>query len=80
MLQASVKVHAQQDNVAGVKIPKFEQLDVGSDTKMNLTGLGAGGQQVQATRKVQHCFARVYLFCTSRRLSAQQSVCGVLPL
>ena len=43
--------------MAGVKIPKFQQMDVGSDTKMNLTGLGAGGQQVQATRKVQHRFA-----------------------
>lgn len=48
---ASVKVHAQQDNVAGVRIPKFEQLDVKVESKMNLTGLGAGGQQVQATRK-----------------------------
>ena len=57
--------------MAGVKIPKFEQLDVGSDTKMNLTGLGAGGQQVQATRKVQpllRSVSRMYFccFCTSR--------------
>lgn len=36
--QASVKVHAQQDNVAGVKIPKFERLQSGGDTKMSLTG------------------------------------------
>ena len=50
--QATVKVHAQQDNVAGVKIPKFERLTLGTDTKMNLTGLGAGGQQIQQTRKV----------------------------
>jgi len=48
---ATVKVHAQTDNVAGVKLPKFEQLDSGSAAKMNLTGLGAGGQQVQVTRK-----------------------------
>ncbi len=52
LLQATVKVHAQTDNVAGVKLPKFEQLDSGSAAKMNLTGLGAGGQQVQVTRKV----------------------------
>lgn len=52
-LQATVKVHAQTDNVAGVKLPKFEQLDSGSGAKMNLTGLGAGGQQVQSTRKVR---------------------------
>ena len=51
-MQATVKVHAQTDNVAGVKLPKFEQLDSGSAAKMNLTGLGAGGQQVQVTRKV----------------------------
>lgn len=48
---ATVKVHAQTDNVAGVKLPKFEQLDSGSGAKMNLTGLGSGGQQVQSTRK-----------------------------
>ena len=38
--------------MAGVKIPKFERLTLGTDTKMNLTGLGAGGQQIQQTRKV----------------------------
>ena len=54
--QASVKVHAQQDNVAGVKIPKFEKSEhTKSDSKMNLTGLGKGGQQVQGTRKVGSC-------------------------
>ena len=52
-LQASVRVDAHQDNVAGVKIPKFEKKETaGSDSKMNLTGLGSGGQQVQGTRKV----------------------------
>lgn len=49
---ATVKVHAQQDNVAGVKIPKFEQLHTGGEnTKLSLTGLGAGGQQIQTCRK-----------------------------
>ncbi|KAK9814295.1 hypothetical protein WJX72_003555 [[Myrmecia] bisecta] len=48
---ASVKVAASQDNVAGVKIPKFERLGNGGETKMNLTGLGAGGQQIQTCRK-----------------------------
>ena len=53
-LQASVRVDAHQDNVAGVKIPKFEKKETtSSDSKMNLTGLGSGGQQVQGTRKVQ---------------------------
>jgi hypothetical protein len=36
------------DNVAGVKIPKFEQFTEGVDTKMALTGLGAGGKAIQA--------------------------------
>lgn len=49
--QASFKVHAQTDNVAGVKIPKFENMALGGDPKMDLTGLGAGGQQIQNCRK-----------------------------
>ncbi|DBA86446.1 hypothetical protein WJX79_009650 [Trebouxia sp. C0005] len=49
---ATVRVHAQQDNVAGVKIPKFEQLHTGGEgTKLSLTGLGSGGQQIQTCRK-----------------------------
>ncbi len=36
------------DNVAGVKIPKFEQFTEGVDNKMALTGLGAGGKAIQA--------------------------------
>ena len=48
-----MRVNAKTDNVAGVKIPKFEKIETtSSDSKMNLTGLGSGGQQVQATRKV----------------------------
>ena len=35
------------DNVAGVKIPKFEQVMEGVDNKMSLTGLGAGGKAIQ---------------------------------
>ena len=37
---------------AGVKIPKFEQLHTGGEnTKISLTGLGSGGQQIQTCRK-----------------------------
>ncbi len=38
---------------AGVKIPKFEQLHTGGEggTKLSLTGLGSGGQQIQTCRK-----------------------------
>ena len=53
-------MHAQTDNVAGVKLPKFEQLDSGSGAKMNLTGLGAGGQQVQSTRKVNSVWSHLH--------------------
>eukprot|EP00210_Caulerpa_lentillifera_P002092 g2007.t1 len=49
--QANVKVSAKTENVAGVKIPKFEQSSGTSDSKMELTGLGAGGQQIQNCRK-----------------------------
>ena len=55
---ASVRVRAATDNVAGVKLPRFETVvDSGSanggaaDSKMDLTGLGKGGAQVQACRK-----------------------------
>lgn len=43
------QVKASMDNVAGVKIPKFEQFTEGIDTKMALTGLGAGGKAIQAS-------------------------------
>jgi V-type H+-transporting ATPase subunit D len=55
---ASVRVRAATDNVAGVKLPRFETFveaqasgAAASDSKMDLTGLGKGGAQVQACRK-----------------------------
>ena len=50
--QAQVRVRAQTDNVAGVRIPKFEEVVTAGESKMALTGLGKGGQQVQQCRKV----------------------------
>ncbi|XP_039120149.1 LOW QUALITY PROTEIN: V-type proton ATPase subunit D-like [Dioscorea cayenensis subsp. rotundata] len=48
---ASVRVRARQENVAGVKLPKFEHFtDSASDTKNDLTGLARGGQQIQSCR------------------------------
>ena len=35
---ATMKVHASTDNIAGVKIPKFESFQEGGETKMELTG------------------------------------------
>lgn len=46
---ASVKVRSRQENIAGVKLPKFEHFTDG-ETKSDLTGLARGGQQVQACR------------------------------
>ncbi|KAL5546867.1 hypothetical protein UlMin_006554 [Ulmus minor] len=43
---ASLKVRSHQENVAGLKLPKFEYFTDG-DTKNALTGLARGGQQVQ---------------------------------
>ena len=47
---ASIKVRAKQDNVAGVKLPKFEHFVEAGETKNNLTGLARGGQQIQLCR------------------------------
>ncbi|KAI8473595.1 MAG: ATP synthase subunit D-domain-containing protein [Monoraphidium minutum] len=49
--RATLKVYSSVDNVAGVKIPKFESASQPGDTKMDLTGLGKGGQQIQSCRK-----------------------------
>uniref|UniRef100_A0A1D1ZNL9 V-type proton ATPase subunit D n=2 Tax=Auxenochlorella protothecoides TaxID=3075 RepID=A0A1D1ZNL9_AUXPR len=49
--QASIRVRATQDNVAGVKLPKFESFKEGADTKLALIGLGNGGKQIQDCRK-----------------------------
>lgn len=46
---ASLKVRSRQENVAGVKLPKFEYFTEG-ETKNDLTGLARGGQQIQLCR------------------------------
>ncbi|GLC45940.1 hypothetical protein PLESTF_000714700 [Pleodorina starrii] len=48
---AMVKVRGDLDNVAGVKIPRFESFVLPGESKMDLTGLGRGGQQLQNCRK-----------------------------
>ena len=47
--KAVIKVKAKTDNVAGVKLPKFEHVYEG-ESKNGLTGLGRGGQQIQLAR------------------------------
>lgn len=49
--QASVRVQLSQDNVAGVKLPRFEPVKQSGDPKLGLIGLGSGGKQVQECRK-----------------------------
>ncbi|KAE8669541.1 V-type proton ATPase subunit D [Hibiscus syriacus] len=46
---ANLKVRSRQENVAGVKLPKFEYFTEG-ESKNDLTGLARGGQQVQQCR------------------------------
>ncbi|KAI3502467.1 hypothetical protein L1887_30547 [Cichorium endivia] len=47
---ANVRVRSRQENVAGVKLPKFEYFTEGEMTKNDLTGLARGGQQIQGCR------------------------------
>lgn len=40
--RATLKVYSSQENVAGVKIPKFESVSEPGETKMELTGIWGG--------------------------------------
>ncbi|KAK7318694.1 hypothetical protein RJT34_03400 [Clitoria ternatea] len=48
--EASLRVRSRQENIAGVKLPKFDYTNDGGVTKNDLTGLARGGQQVQQCR------------------------------
>jgi len=48
--QASFKLKLGNDNVAGVQLPNFSQLNDNSKLPQELTGLGKGGRQVQECR------------------------------
>jgi len=48
-LTASVRVASRTDNVAGVKLPVFNQYDTGAEISENL-GLVGGGRKIQACR------------------------------
>ncbi|KAK3121117.1 hypothetical protein QOZ80_8BG0646340 [Eleusine coracana subsp. coracana] len=50
---ARLRVRSQQDNIAGVKLPRFEHFLVsgaGASSSTSLAGLAGGGQQVAACR------------------------------
>lgn len=46
---ASLRVKSRTENIAGVKLPKFDYI-TDSETKNDLTGLARGGQQVQGCK------------------------------
>ena len=50
--EASVRVAARQDNVAGVKVPVFERNDLAGSQEKNteLFGLSKGGQKVSGAK------------------------------
>eukprot|EP01114_Cavostelium_apophysatum_P016800 TRINITY_DN484_c0_g1_i1.p1 TRINITY_DN484_c0_g1~~TRINITY_DN484_c0_g1_i1.p1 ORF type:complete len:268 (+),score=75.56 TRINITY_DN484_c0_g1_i1:952-1755(+) len=48
--QASFKLKLENDNVAGVQLPRFQQMNDASKVPQELTALGKGGRQVQDTR------------------------------
>lgn len=47
---ATMKIKARQENIAGVKLPKFELYMDTRDLKIDLVGLAQGGQQVQVCK------------------------------
>lgn len=48
---ARFRVRTKQENVSGVFLPNFESYTVEGNNDFGLTGLGKGGQQVQACRE-----------------------------
>ncbi|KAJ7951982.1 V-type proton ATPase subunit D [Quillaja saponaria] len=76
--EASLKVRSRQENVAGVKLPKFEYFSDGETTKNDLTGLARGGQQVQQCRVayLQTSFLTLdeAIKTTNRRVNALENV------
>ena len=45
-----VRVRQHTENVAGVKIPKFDYMKEEGESKMDLAGLSAGGMQLAKSR------------------------------
>ena len=49
-MQATVRVTTRTDNVAGVKLPVFNQYETGVKEESYSLGLGGGGRKIQACR------------------------------
>eukprot|EP00249_Psilotum_nudum_P009316 c21850_g1_i1 orf=195-1001(+) len=50
VVTATINVRAKQDNVAGVKLPRFEHFTNTGESTNDLTGLSRGGQQMKLCR------------------------------
>ncbi|CAA2963110.1 V-type proton ATPase subunit D [Olea europaea subsp. europaea] len=68
---ATLKVRSRTENVAGVKLPKFDYF-IDGETKNDLTGLARGGQQIQACRGAY--VKSIELLTTNRRVNALENV------
>ena len=59
-MQASVRVTTRQDNVAGVKLPVFNQYETGVVEESYSLGLGGGGRKIQACRNKYSDYLKTY--------------------
>lgn len=64
--RATLKVYSSQENVAGVKIPKFESVSEPGETKMELTGVHRCTLHPSPTSRDQRLLSVAY--SPSRRL------------
>ncbi|GKG47032.1 V-type proton ATPase subunit D, partial [Tanacetum coccineum] len=67
--RVSIRVRSRQENVAGVRLPKFEYFTEGEMTKNDLTRLARGGQQVQGCRSAYLKSVEVLVKLTSLQTS-----------
>lgn len=65
---ASVRVNSRTDNVAGVKLPVFSELETGRTPQDNL-GLGGGGRQIAACREKWRAYLTVLIKLASLQTS-----------
>jgi hypothetical protein len=75
--RAHVRVKASTDNVAGVKLPKFEYLHDGAESKMDMTGLGKGGQQIQNCKASYGQAIELLVELASLQVRAPRGACRI---
>ena len=77
--QANVRVRAHTDNVAGVKLPRFEHYLEGADAKSDMTGLGGGGKASLLRRAATGILAMsVTFFVAARTMTATRLKAGLI--